>query len=98
MLEKERSQQKRQEIRDYLANIKNRSGCIDCKNMYPHYMLDFDHVSNNKTNNISFMARWYSVEDIENEIAKCEIVCANCHRERTYKRQHEKKQNKQSVL
>jgi hypothetical protein len=25
---------------------------------------------------------------IENEVAKCEIVCANCHRERTWQRKH----------
>lgn len=30
----------------------------------------------------------YSITDILNEIAKCEIVCANCHRRRTIQNTH----------
>lgn len=98
MLEKERSQTERQKIRSYLAAIKNTSGCIDCGSMYPHYVLDFDHVRGTKIDNLSFMARWYSIEDIDKELSKCEIVCANCHRQRTHQRNNEKKQTKQLVL
>lgn len=71
-----------------LSEIKEKNGCVDCLKKYPYYILDFDHVYGKKVANISFMLDNYSVEDIMKEIAKCEIVCANCHRERTFQRKN----------
>ena len=52
----------------------------------PHVM-DFDHVGEGKVLNIGRMrSSGHSLEEIEAEIAKCELVCANCHRERTQQR------------
>lgn len=82
----ERSQKRRTEIRLMIAKIKEDAGCIDCKIMYPYYVLDFDHVNGLKVENVGQMVYWHSVEDILKEIEKCEIVCSNCHRERTHKR------------
>ena len=82
----ERSQKKRTEIRMMLAKIKEESGCMDCKEKYPYYMLDFDHVRGNKNNNLSYMVRFDTIDDIHKEVEKCDIVCANCHRKRTYDR------------
>ena len=49
-------------------------------------VLDFDHVRDKKTLNVPRMAaaRTYGWERIQQEIAKCEVRCANCHRKRTY--------------
>ena len=60
--------------------------CTDCKQNYPWYVMDFDHLRD-KTFNIGH-AFSRSKEKILEEIAKCEVVCSNCHRARTYKRTH----------
>ncbi len=86
MLEIERSQTLRTKMRMHLAEIKEKSGCVDCGRDFPYYVLDFDHVQGNKTYSLSYMCRWHTLEEINEEMQKCEIVCANCHRERTYRR------------
>lgn len=50
-------------------------------------VLDFDHVDkNNKKLEISNMVRsGSSFSKIEEEIKKCRVLCANCHRRRTAK-------------
>jgi hypothetical protein len=61
--------------------------CTDCGNEYPYYVMDFDHVGEDKLMNIAKMAG-LSWARIEAEIAKCEVVCSNCHRIRTWQRLH----------
>jgi len=61
--------------------------CMDCGQKFPPYVMDFDHVNGEKVQNIGEMLS-YSIESILTEISKCEVVCANCHRIRTYERQH----------
>lgn len=87
---KERTSKKREEIRQLLGKIKELSGCHDCKIKYPYYVLQFDHVSGTKVDQLSNMIRYYPMKDIFEEISKCEIVCANCHAERSYRRQNAK--------
>ncbi len=49
--------------------------------------MDFDHRnSNEKKFAISQSKRMGSIEKTKTEIAKCDVVCANCHRERTFGR------------
>ena len=61
--------------------------CTDCGIKYAPYVMDFDHVRGIKSYNVSSMVnKGVSVKNIEAEISKCEVVCSNCHRERTYKR------------
>jgi predicted transcriptional regulator len=83
---KERTRRRREEIRQHLAEIKEEIGCIDCKNKFPYYVLDFDHVRGQKIDNISKMVKWHNYEDILKEIKKCDVVCSNCHRFRTFSR------------
>lgn len=56
--------------------------CVDCGEC-DAAVLDFDHLRD-KRNNVTTMLwsglRWSAIED---EIAKCEVRCANCHRRRT---------------
>lgn len=73
---------RRRRVREYLLT----HPCVDCGEADP-IVLDFDHVDHTlKTANISKMvrdrARWSRIEE---EIAKCEVRCANCHRRRTAK-------------
>lgn len=62
--------------------------CADCGGRWPPYVMDFDHIDGtNKLFNVSAkMHTGCSVEALRAEIAKCEVVCANCHRERTHRR------------
>lgn len=58
--------------------------CADCGHRYPYYVMDFDHRDPAKKEfNIStFRAR--NPAALWAEIDKCDVVCANCHRERTH--------------
>lgn len=59
--------------------------CLDCGTVFPYYVMDFDHVRGVKRANISTMvSRGRSLVTIGREIAKCDLVCANCHRRRTF--------------
>ena len=69
-----------------LARIKLAAGCADCGYKVHPAALDFDHrPRTGKRWHVSAMAGRSSVL-IQREIAKCDVVCANCHRIRTYKR------------
>lgn len=59
--------------------------CMDCGERYPPFVMDLDHVRGDKQDNVSLMAGTGASEAaIMEEIAKCDVVCANCHRERTH--------------
>lgn len=59
--------------------------CADCGERYPFYVMDYDHVRGKKLFNISTAgACKISVKKLQEEIAKCDVVCSNCHRERTW--------------
>ena len=48
-------------------------------------VLEFDHLSDKRTE-VSMLVKGWSWNTVMLEIAKCEVVCANCHRRRTYAR------------
>jgi len=76
---------KRAQIRDWLRGYKN-VPCADCGNKYPPTCMDFDHRDpSQKEFNLGSEAirEMYSLEKLQAEIDKCDIVCANCHRIRT---------------
>jgi hypothetical protein len=75
------------DIRLRLSKIKASTPCTDCGIAYPGYIMDFDHVRGKKTMAVAqLVGRGYSWDQILDEKAKCEIVCSNCHRERTHER------------
>ncbi len=70
------------QIKKYIWDYLIKHSCVDCGESDP-VVLEFDHISN-KIINISEMARdKYALSKIIEEIAKCEIRCANCHRRKT---------------
>lgn len=77
------------EKRKFLVGAKNRP-CADCGLSFPFYVMDFDHRDYlSKIENVSRMfTRNWALEKIKKEVEKCDIVCANCHRIRTYKKFH----------
>lgn len=60
--------------------------CVDCKQSYHPCVMDFDHVLPGKVQSLAKMVGRYSKAAILEEIAKCELVCSNCHRVRTWNR------------
>lgn len=78
----------RSERRKYINDLKS-VPCADCKVVFPYYVMDFDHRdSAEKFGNISEMIMFYGWSKILEEIKKCDVVCSNCHRIRTYNRRH----------
>ena len=59
--------------------------CTDCGVQYDPWVMDFDHLRDKKFD-VSTAAQNLSKEVVLAEIEKCEVVCANCHRQRTHKR------------
>lgn len=77
-------------IRKYLDEVKSKE-CADCGFRYPPHCMDFDHLNDKRFNVSEAASGNYSLETIKAEVAKCEVVCSNCHRERTHQRRNKKK-------
>lgn len=70
----------------FVNSLKNKP-CEDCGKAYPPYVMDFDHRdSKTKVDSIARIIRdGWSEKRIMTEIKKYDLVCANCHRIRTYR-------------
>lgn len=70
---------------DLLINSFKDRPCADCGIKYPPYVMDMDHSDpDTKVDGISAMRRRrMAIALIVQEMAKCDVICANCHRERT---------------
>lgn len=61
--------------------------CADCGKTYPMPAMEFDHRDpRQKRGHLSYLAGRVRIAAFLEELAKCDIVCANCHHERTYHR------------
>lgn len=72
-------------VRKVVREAKNKP-CTDCGCVFPWYVMDFDHVRGEKRFGIAQMLQHQGIETILLEIAKCDVVCSNCHRIRTFNR------------
>jgi len=69
-----KSKDRMEKFRDYKKSLKcNRCGYDDYR------ALQFHHIEDNKDGTIAVMARNHSWKSLEEEIKKCEVLCANCH-------------------
>jgi hypothetical protein len=59
--------------------------CVDCGEADP-VVLEFDHVGTKRAEISTLVRRGVRRPVLEAEIARCEVVCANCHRRRTARR------------
>jgi hypothetical protein len=67
-------------VRAYLAT----HPCVDCGES-DIVVLEFDHVRGVKERNISDMCRRaFRVDRLAEEMTKCDVRCANCHRRKTF--------------
>jgi hypothetical protein len=72
------------DLRERVNQIKS-VPCADCGGRFDPVCMDFDHLPEyEKVADIASMfRRKFAWSKIEAEIAKCDVVCANCHRLRT---------------
>jgi hypothetical protein len=68
----------------YLIEYFKAHPCVDCGETDP-VVLEFDHLRD-KSFEITAKLITYRWQRILDEIEKCEVVCANCHRRRTAER------------
>ena len=86
--ERERSENSLRERRAIIRAAKL-SGCADCGLSLPEHpeVFDFDHRPEaDKAGPVSALVTRGTIEQLRAEIAKCDVVCANCHRIRTCRR------------
>jgi len=70
------------ENRKRVQEYKEASPCMDCGVSYPYYVMELHHCRGTKRGHVSQMLSRHAWPTIEVEIAKCDLVCANCHRMR----------------
>lgn len=76
----------KQESRKFIFDFLRTHPCVDC-GIADVRVLEFDHVSGTKVKGVGSMISFgYSLPKIEEEIAKCEVRCRNCHIIVTYQR------------
>ena len=75
----------------FLRDYKAERGCADCGEKDP-VVLELDHIEPStkdrrmdKYGRTAVPWRSLSLAHLKAELAKCEVVCANCHRSRTYR-------------
>lgn len=71
-----------------LNEIKSKP-CMDCGGIFDPVCMDFDHRPGEvKSFNVAAWRNFsanVTTAKLHAEIAKCDVVCANCHRIRTFK-------------
>jgi hypothetical protein len=89
--EAEYKRKARDRNKDYVRKIKEENPCIDCGQHYHFSQMDFDHIQGKKKHTVARYANSaVSIKTIKDELSKCELVCANCHRYRTWLRTQER--------
>ena len=76
-------------MRNWLISKFKNDPCMDCNVLYPYYVMEFDHREREvKEFNISKMGvlkiTQKAIDKTTKELNKCDYVCANCHRERSW--------------
>lgn len=76
---------RRKANREFVRRVLSERSCTDCGTS-DIQLLEFDHVRGTKSAGIAHLVQHGGIARIQEEIAKCEVVCANCHRKRTIDR------------
>ena len=71
----------------WLVSLKSGRPCTDCQRIFAHQAMQWDHrPGTEKLGELGGDFRTRTREEILAEIAKCDLVCANCHAIRTFSR------------
>lgn len=80
----------RRSRRDMFNLLKLGRPCYDCGGEFPPECLDWDHLPGTEKRFMASKVDNHSFDSIIDEIAKCQLVCACCHRIRTDRRKEAK--------
>lgn len=88
--EKYEARKPRKERRYYWLNkYKQAKGCCMCGYNTHSVALDFDHIDpSDKKFTIARRIDLSTLKTLFKEIRKCQVLCANCHRIRTFEEKH----------
>ncbi len=81
---KARKERVRQEAKEYVWDYLATHPCVICSESDP-VVLEFHHTRDKVMDIAAMGGAGYSLESIQTEIDKCEVVCSNCHRRLTAK-------------
>lgn len=73
------------QIKEFVKSLKAITPCADCGKHFGYWVMEFDHVKGDKKFDVSRIGG-RSMAVIKAEVAKCEIVCSNCHKDREHVR------------
>lgn len=75
-------------VTQFVLEFKRNGSCSDCGFIGKDYpsVLEFDHLGDKKFNISEFKYFTSGINKVKEEVSKCDLVCANCHRIRTAKR------------
>jgi hypothetical protein len=97
---KERTVRYKDKINSFIKSYKAATPCVDCGHNFNYYVMQFDHlpqyIKNFNISNFSDYTR--DVTKVIEEMKKCDLVCANCHAERSHQRRLEKAKTKKDFL
>lgn len=88
---REQRTKRRASKKRFIRALKEAAGCADCKKDFPHFVLQLDHLRDKLFNISQFNRKDVGWARLQEELEKCEVVCANCHAARTWTRQHGRK-------
>ena len=81
---RDKNRRKRERMHDLRRELKSKP-CADCGETFPSYVMDFDHRQRHeKVDQVAMLVSSLSMRRLLTEVEKCDVVCANCHRIRTY--------------
>jgi hypothetical protein len=89
----ERRDKKRKEWKDYKASL----SCSKCGFSHPA-CIDFHHPPGTKEHSVNTLAQNGRFKLAYKEVAKCIVLCANCHRIHHYDERQKKKEAKLGLL
>lgn len=75
------------EAADFVRYWKESRPCFDCGEFLPFYLMEFDHVvpTERRSRGVTMMTICASgLSSVARELMRCELVCAMCHKARTY--------------
>jgi hypothetical protein len=76
----EKAVRHRNKMRLWVISLKEGKPCTRCGGLFPHQVLHFHHRNpSEKSFDVANGYRRYSRARILAEVAKCDLLCANCH-------------------
>jgi len=78
--------ERKSQVLKFYYEAKNKP-CMDCGIQFAPYVMQFDHRNpkDKQAGPATLAHRTTDLEKLKEELSKCDVVCANCHADRTFK-------------